>query len=341
MGGWKFFTYFILTILILQVLLLIPSESHPSMNVTPDNNREFLVSVNITETGLPKGSDWGYSMNDSSQWGGNFTTYDYVFGIPEGEYWFYSVYLLNSTGPMFKQFVGKYYLGATYNWVNITFYPVKVNMTGIPDGTPVHLGDSSYPYETHQHNFTLYMPNGTYSQYVGVRNYFSPDKLNFIVNGSPTSDNLTFVPCYNTTFNIKFTNGGVLDPYDSSSITGRLSILNVNTSYLSGYFNNTSFSFMVPNGTYNAVVFPLQPFSIYITTSTGEYNVLVTLTTPHNFTLNVSGKPQNVTLLFSLTFTPANTIAKLFSYRAYFILIPSIIIISVVALSFMRKKKLQ
>lgn len=308
-------------LLLLAVLFSVPLHTHRiSRSVKPDLYI-YSAELNVSETGLPYGSSWGFFLNDLNNSANNqgqyvgspqsFSTYMDLFDLTPGNYSVDSVYVIDNS-IAFQGHVGNFTLKSGANHVCIHFYEVNISTVGLPQNSSLILMPGPYGIEQTMpsHNLSIYMPNGTYSFYAGARDYYSWSDLSFTVNGSSTSTNITFVRCYRITFNWESQAGTPLNLHEGLFwVNGLLDY----TAYDGVQINSTFISYMVPNGTYNITVeSPVNTFR----TSEGitTYMQHVNLVSGGEMESNVTGAPLNYNISFQVTYTPVNVPAKLYTY---------------------------
>lgn len=340
--------YLLLFLFVAPALLLTPVDAHNPKPVSSATMDFSIAELNITETGLPNGAAWGFyltstgSTNSESDQGFQFNSTDFrtyveLFNLPTGEYSISSDYALGTSGVVFSQSVGSYYLSGSLNVVNIHFYRVNITTSGLPGNVPLLLSLDGFRTVMPAHSFTIYMPNGSFHAYAGARDYYSRDNLNFNVSGTPVDANINFARCYNITIHFEAAGGQPL-PEKAADVLGSITTFyGLETSYEGGYHNGSFTSFMVPNGTYSITVSP-GSFTENIHYGSVIYALQLKLASHQKFNLNVNGSRENLTLTYSETYTPSNLQAKIYTYGVE-AAIPSAILIIAGTFLFLNRKR--
>lgn len=347
MRPWRIAIWFVVLLFFIPLFFSsLPSHQH-ILNTQSSSSVITYGDLNVSESGLPTDSMWGillqseqYANVNYEETPTNFTEYMNLFNIPTGNYFVYSMYTVKQTSTNFKELIGDVYIDQTENRINIQFYRVHIETAGIPNNVSVIMLDQYQVAHPIGHNFTIYMPNGSFSSYVGSQDYYSPGGLSFNVEGRNVNSTVYFTKCYNITLNFKVENPkymSLLKPYPFDYI---LSYVGIVHSYHGVYQNNTTLSLFIPNGTYNVTLNGNPGLYWTVQSGSSQYGLIFNLVSSNKVQINVTGASKNLTILFSEKVIPLNNMAYFYYYDGP-VLIPLVVVLGIVSafIYFKNRKK--
>ncbi len=196
-------------------------------------------TIEITETGLPAGSQWWLNITNEPPFGSTGTTI--TTSLPNGTY----PYVIGSENKSWEAAPGEFVVDGSSMSVPIPFslvtYAVTFNETGLPAGTQWWVNISGEaPLTSTGTSIATVSPNGTFSYVVQTANKsYEATPSSFGINGEPI---VVAVPFGLVVYSISFTESGLpLGTEWFVNLTG------------GGSFSSTSASivFYEPNGTYD------------------------------------------------------------------------------------------
>jgi len=262
-------------------------------------------TLNITESGLPKGTNWEVSLTATSslseyefesEAGAYYTitqnsTLSYISPYNAWDYFLYEHGLVNGTYSYTIPSVDGYMANPssgtiTVNGGNVSFpvkftqvsttapqYPVKFVETGLPSGTNWYVTVSGQQSASTSNTNSLSLANGTYSytiSSIGGHYYASSASGTFTVDGKLNlakwmNGALQINVTYNYGYMVTFTESG-LSPYVPWSVT-----LNGTTNSTTG--SSTLITFLIKNGTGYTYTVNIAPDWKITANANGKFNV--------------------------------------------------------------------
>jgi hypothetical protein len=276
---------------------------------------DFVYNISLLQKGLPTNTNWSIDFNGLVLFS-NYSNYINMT-LQNGTYSFtvndYNAYYPVNHNP--NQVILVHGTNEVITVVyNISLYKVTFAENGLPSGSEWNLSlkglynSSRATYSTNDVNFEL--TNGTYLYTVESVNktYIAPPSRTFTVSGSPLTIYLNFTE---VTYNVTFKESGLpLKTTWSINLDGKIDTT-----------NNTTFSLLLPNGTYD-----------YSIGGVSGYHITSTLY--GNFTVNGKSVTLDVTYAKNQTTTtpppppPPAPAKKPFTLPLYFYEVLIIVIIA-------------
>jgi len=201
---------------------------------------QVFYSISYTETGLPSGTSWSFTLNGSTQ-STTGTTLSYT--EPNGSYPFKVGYVAGyaTTPTSGVQVVNGANLNVGVPFTQVT-YAVTFTESGLPGGSHWSLTVNGHSPSSSTTTIVVQLPNGTFPYTVGGLPGYDPVSKtgSVIVNGGPVP---VAVPFRLVTYAVTFAESGLPPSHHPKAWTVSLgNTVNAST--------GSSISFYVPNGTY-------------------------------------------------------------------------------------------
>ena len=268
---------------------------------------EVTYKVTFMETGLPSGIEWFVNLSNGMSF--NSTTATISFYEPNGSY---SYMVSTVTGFIaVTNASGTITINGSSMTVNVLFnemFETTFTESGLPSGAVWYVNISGMPSSgpVNKTSYSVYLLNGTYSYTIAT-----PDKT---YEPLPISSSVK-VNGTSQTVNIKFTEVTYKVTFNETGLpSGTKWILSSNVTGIADT-TSSSYSFMLPNGTYNfSVISSLNTYSAqyseYTLTVSGSnvienitftavtFNVIITesgLGQGISWSVNISGKQYSAT----------------------------------------------
>ncbi|MCL4326456.1 MAG: YncE family protein [Candidatus Thermoplasmatota archaeon] len=247
---------------------------------------QSLYSVTFTESGLPAGTNWSVSLNNSVKYS---TSTDIIFKEPNGTYTYLVEYI---TGYVATPSHGSVNINGKnitqpISWAIGTAYSVTFNETGLSSRTNWSVSVSGYTKYTTTTSIQFMLTNGTYPFTVGpIPNYSpSPTSGNVNVSGASVSKTITWSSSSASLYTIKFIESGL--PASTvwyvilSGITGSSS-----TNTITFKESNGTYTFNIGNSNYIATP---SSGSITVNGRNTEQNISFTIATKYTVDFTETG----------------------------------------------------
>ena len=276
---------------------------------------EAVYSVTFSETGLASGTSWSVTLNGTTQSSG---TTSIVFSEPDGQYGFsvaavsgYSVSPVVGTVTVSGSAVAE---AISFSPLPTGSYPVVLTETGLPVGTNWSVTLHGQSASSTGRSISFVEVNGTYPYVVAtVAGYTStPSSGNVTVNGAAESVAITFAAL--RTYSVTFVESGLA--------TGTTWSIGFNGGAPQTASAGASIVVSATNGTYPFTVGGVSGYTANVTSGS----------------VHVHGGPQTVTIQYTATSSPANTLLGLPAWEGYSLIgIIAVVVILGIVLAALRR----
>lgn len=212
-----------------------------------------LEQVSFIENGLPLGTSWSVTLGGMTQVS---TLGAITFTVPQGTY----DYRILSVGNMMPSpYSSAVFVSTFAQTINVAFhsqvFPVEIHESGLPNGTTWSISLNDQTLTSSGATITTYLPNGSYFYSFVGQGYYIPLQPDGFVNVSASSVTIN-VEFEAFLFDATFAETGL-----PANTTWTFSLYGFNGITETITTNNTSYTLLVPNGTY---VYQVQMVDQYI-----------------------------------------------------------------------------